>query len=83
MQADIAYSESAFKHGVTEDDIGNAFDTLLYDEAGVYDDSKFLAIGFDLSQNLIEIIYSIMDDGSICVFHVMKCRTEYLKYIER
>ena len=83
MQADIVFSESAFKHGVTEGDIRNAFATLLYDEAGVLDDDKFLVIGFDVDRNLIEVIYSIMSDGNIRVFHAMRCRTEYLKYIER
>jgi len=68
---------------MTEADIRNAFSTVLFDGADNSDDSKFLTIGFDINRNLIEVIYSIMDDSTIFVFHAMKCRKEYLKYIER
>ena len=54
----------------------------MFDGAGDYDASKYLVIGFDSSQNLIEVMYNITDEGNIHVFHAMKCRKEYTKYIE-
>jgi len=83
VQTEIVFSESSFKHGVKEEDIRNAFSTIIYDEADIKDDSRFLAIGFDLRQQLIEVIYKIMEDNTVLVFHSMKCRKEYLRYIGR
>lgn len=83
MEAEIVFSDSAFKHGMTEEDIRNAFLTVIYDEADINNDKNFISIGFDGKQQLIEVIYSIMDDNTVFVFHAMKCRKEYLKYIWR
>jgi hypothetical protein len=75
----IEFSESAFRHGVTEDDIRWAFRTIKYDaileEAGWID--KHLLIGFDRSANLIEILYNDLDENTVRVFHAMKCRNTY------
>jgi hypothetical protein len=79
----IIFNESAFKHGVSESNIRNAMATFLYDEADVDDANKFLLIGFDLQGNLLEVIYNVIDDETINVFHAMKCRKEYLQLIAR
>ena len=81
MYLEIEFSLSAFKHGATEEDIRNALITLLYDEAWTSDESKFLLIGFDLNQALIEVMYVITDDATVLVFHAMKCRKEYLNIL--
>jgi hypothetical protein len=41
-----------------------------------------LLIGFDTKGNLIEVMYNIIDENSINIFHAMKCRKEYLKLLE-
>ena len=76
----IEFNPSAFKHGCTENDIYKAFDTFYYD-GDVIDDvdaeNKYLLIGLDLNANLIEVMYNVIDENSINVFHAMKCRKVY------
>jgi hypothetical protein len=71
MDVIIKFSESAFRHGVTEDDIRCAFKTIKYDaileEVGCID--KHLLIGFDRSANPIEILYNDLDEDTVLVFH--------------
>ena len=83
MSLEIFYNGSAFKHGITIADIDNAISLFLFDNAidGEYD--KYLLIGFDTNGNLIEIMYNVINDNSINVFHAMKCRKEYIKLLER
>ena len=86
MHIEIIFNKSAFKHGVTEDDIRSALTTFLLDIALDDNDDgydKFLIIGFDTNSNLIELMYNLTDEHNINVFHAMKCRKEYLKLLER
>jgi hypothetical protein len=81
----IEFNPSAFKHGLTEDDVYKAIDTFCYDGDLIDDpdaENKFLLIGFDLSANLIEVMYNVIDDNSINVFHVMKCREAYIHLVK-
>ena len=88
MDIVIKFSQSAFKHGVTEADICLAFDNVLYDER--LDDSdnedefssRYLLIGFDRSANPIEVLYNVVDENTLKVFHAMKCRNNYLPLIK-
>ena len=86
MYTEIMFNNSAYKHGVTEQDMRSAITTFLLDVAindSDNDYEKFLIIGFDTKGNLIEVMYNIMDEHNINVFHAMKCRKEYLKLLER
>ena len=78
MDAGIIYNDSAFRHGFTKADIEWAFlhpirNGLLLDYT-----NKYLLVGFDTRGNPIEIIYNRIDEERLNVFHVMKCRKEYL-----
>ena len=79
MDIDIKFCKSAFKHGVTEDDIRWAFKTIKYDavleEPGWID--KHLLIGFDRSANLIEVLYNDIDEDTVRVFHADECRNSF------
>jgi hypothetical protein len=83
MDVTIKYSQSAFKHGVTEADIRWAFKTLKYDavleETGVLD--KHLLVGFDRNANLIEILYNVIDEDTVRVFHAIKCRSAFIELL--
>ena len=87
MDVDIRFSESAFKHGVTMADIRWAFDNVLYDEQFCEGDkdsdigSKHLLIGFDRNANHLEILYNVIDENTLRVFHAMKCRNILLPLI--
>jgi hypothetical protein len=54
----VKFNESAFKHGVTEEDIRGALSAVLFDEADRKDPDKYLALGFDTNGNLLEVIYN-------------------------
>jgi hypothetical protein len=77
----IEYNPTAFKRGVTEDDIRFAFNAILFDHpfAGLGD--KNLLIGLDRRLNPIEILYNENEDRTITVFHAMRCRKAWLKFV--
>ena len=78
MNIVIEFNHSAFKHGVTEADIRYAIiNAVIYDD--IWDDAadKHLLLGFDDSGRLLEIMYNVIDEQSINVFHAMKCRSIY------
>jgi uncharacterized DUF497 family protein len=88
MDIDIRFSRSAFKHGISEADIRTAFDNALYDER--LDDSdgeedinaRYLLIGFDRNANPLEVLYNVIDEDILNVFHAMKCRNIYMPLIQ-
>jgi len=71
---DIECNPSAFKHGVTEEDIRFAFDNKLFDHPVANQEEKNLLIGLDKRLNPIEILYNEVDEHTANVFHAMKCR---------
>ena len=85
MDIAIDFNSAAFKHGVSETDIKMAFDTAKYDGFLDEDDpdaeDKHLLIGFDCKANLIEVLYNVIADGRIRVFHAMKCRSSFFRLI--
>ena len=87
MNIFIEFNPSAFKHKVSEADIRMAFDTAEYDglfnEGKGQDKDKYLLIGFDRNGNPLEILYNIIDDKTINVFHAMKCRNIFHHLLEK
>jgi hypothetical protein len=45
-------------------------------------DNKHLIIGFDRTANPLEIMYNVIDEDTINVFHAMKCRKNFLPLIK-
>ena len=88
MNIGIKFSQSAFKHDISELDIRMAFDNVLYDERldesdGEDElDAKYLLIGFGRNAGLLEILYNIIDEDTLKVFRAMKCRNIYLPLIK-
>jgi len=85
MDIAIEFNHAAFKHGVSEADIKMAFDTTKYDAFLDEDDpdaeDKHLLIGFDCKANLIEVLYNVVAEGKLRVFHAMKYRSAFLHLI--
>jgi hypothetical protein len=77
----VKINESALKHDVTGADIHRALDTVLFDSLLPKYSNKYLLIGFDLNGNLLEIMYNIGQDGSVNIFHAMKCRKEFYHFL--
>jgi uncharacterized DUF497 family protein len=86
LEIKIEFNPSAFKHGYVVADVYKSFETYFYDGDIVPDEedseNKYLLIGLDTKANLIEIMYNVIDENTINVFHVMKCRKIYLDLIE-
>ena len=86
MDIGIEFHPAAFKHGVSKTDIKMAFDTAKYD--GLLDENdpdaanKHLLIGFDRKANLIEVLYNVIADDRLRVFHAMKCRSAFIQLLE-
>jgi hypothetical protein len=70
----VEFNPSAFKHGITEEDIRFAFDNKLFDHPIAQQEEKNLLIGLDRQLNPIEILYNEIDENTLNVFHAMKCR---------
>jgi len=68
------FHEAAFKHGIVEADIKMAFTRPLFDGLLENYDNKFLLTGFDTHGNILEIMYNLIDEHTVHVFHAMPCR---------
>ena len=84
MDVIIEFNQAAFTHNISESDIRFAFDTARFD--GCIDeedsDNKHLVVGFGLNANPLEIMYNVIDENTINVFHAMKCRKNFLHLIK-
>ena len=77
MYIDISFNPSAFKHDITEDDRKWAIKSQIGDALMDGYGNKYAIIGFDKNGNLIEILYNLIDEQSINVFHAMPCRDSF------
>jgi hypothetical protein len=84
MDLNIEFNQAAFTHDIEEADIRFAISTARYDARIDEDksDDKHLIIGFDRNVNLLEIMYNVIDEDTINVFHAMKCRKNFLPLIK-
>jgi uncharacterized DUF497 family protein len=74
MDEYIVFVPSAFKHGVTKEDIRHAFTQKVYDYPVKGEEEKHLLIGFDTNAKVLEIMYNVLEPQKIRVFHAMPCR---------
>ena len=70
---------SATKHGQSRDDILFALERSIYDETLESDPNKTLSIGYDGNAKLLEVIFHVITDEHIVVFHSMPCRKYYIE----
>jgi uncharacterized DUF497 family protein len=81
MDVVIEYNPSAFKHGFTETAIRYAIMNVIYDDIWDETEDKHLLLGFDNNGNLLEIMYNVIDEDTINVFHAMNCQNIYYHLI--
>ena len=79
---EIRITPSANKHGVDNDNILYGLEQCIYDEILDNEPNKTLAIGFDKKGELIEIIFSVVSENKIVIFHSMKCRKSFIERID-
>jgi len=70
---------SSTKHGQSRDDILFALERSIYDETLESDPNKTLSIGYDGNAKLLEVIFHVITDEHIVVFHSMPCRKYYIE----
>jgi hypothetical protein len=78
MEPEIVFVPSAFKHGVTAEDIRHAYKTRIHGRKLEGYDNKYVFIGFNRAANPIEVFYNPISDNTIKVFHAMGCRNGIL-----
>jgi len=78
----IEFNEAAFRHNITEENIRYAMWHPLHEQLLEVYDNKWLIIGYDASGNLIEIVYNLIDDETVNVFHAMPCRKKFIKQLD-
>ena len=81
MGPEIICIPSAFKHNITEADIRWAVRTHICDVLIDEYENKYAIIGYDTAGNLIEIMYNLINEQLIKVFHAMKCRNSFLSQL--
>jgi hypothetical protein len=83
MDVTIIFRQPACKHGVGEADIRRAFKNPEYDAVlDEGDSAKNLLIGFDGNANPLEILYNVIDENTVQVFHAMKCRSALISLLK-
>ena len=75
MEVTIKYVPSAFRHGISKEDICYAFENYKYDGPMEALENKYIRLGFDRAGNLLELMYNEVDDHTDIVFHAMRCRS--------
>jgi predicted house-cleaning noncanonical NTP pyrophosphatase (MazG superfamily) len=77
----VTFNQAAFKHGISREDILFVIENFLYNEVMEGFEEKNLVLGFDAHANLLEVVYNVIDEQTINVFHAMKCRKAYFQLI--
>ena len=78
-EVDVEILPSAVKHGFSKEDILYALKQSIYDETLESDPNKTLSICYDGKARLLEIIFHVISDENIVVFHAMPCRKNYIE----
>jgi hypothetical protein len=77
----VEFTESAFGHGCTKENILYALKTKIYAAMMQEFPEKYGVIGFDRAGNPLEVMYNPIDDDHILVFHAMKLRESFKKQL--
>ena len=81
MFPNIEFNKAAFKHDITEVNIRHALRYPVHEQLLELYINKWLVIGYDIAGNLIEIVYNVIDDDTVNVFHAMPCRKKFLNQL--
>jgi uncharacterized DUF497 family protein len=79
MEPKIVCVPSAFKHGIGEADIRLAVTTSVSETLVDEYEDKYAIIGFDTRGNALKIIFNLIDDQTIKVYHAMRCSKSFQK----
>ena len=65
MEEEFVFKPSAFKHGIAEPDIRNAFKQRMLDYAMSGEEYKNLLLGLARDGSLLEVMYNVLDGDVI------------------
>jgi len=82
MKLEFEFVSSAFKHGVTKEDIYHAYKTMILKGLLEGYDNKYVFVGFNRVGNPIEVFYNPIGDDTIKVFHAMGCQSSTIAQIK-
>ena len=82
MEPEFIFVPSAFKHGITKEDIYHAYKTMILKGLLEGYDNKYVFVGFNRVGNPIEVFYNPIGDDTIKVFHAMGCQSSTIAQIE-
>ena len=77
------FVSSAFKHGVTREDIIHAYRNRTSDSLLESYSNKYAFIGYNRAGNPIEVFYNPIGEDAIKVFHAMDCRDSVRAQLEQ
>jgi hypothetical protein len=80
---EIIFRQSAFRHGVSEADIRWAFNTVEFDELICGFENKFRLLGFNTKGNMIEVLYNLINERKVNVFHAFPCSDAFKKLLSK
>ena len=79
LVVDVEILPSATNHGLCKEDILSTLERSIHDETLQAEPNKTLSIGYDGKARLLEVIFHVVSDEHIVVFHAMKCRKNYIE----
>jgi hypothetical protein len=82
MDVIVEFNKAAFRHGISKEDILHALKAKIH--AAMIDGypEKYAVIGLNRAGNPIEILYNLIDDSTISIFHAMEVRDSFIKMLD-
>jgi molybdopterin-guanine dinucleotide biosynthesis protein len=81
MDVIVEFNEAAFRHGISKEDILHALKTKIHAALIEGYPEKYAVIGLNRAGNPLEILYNLIDDNTINVFHAMEARNSFIKML--
>ena len=81
MDIIVEFNKTAFRHNIGREDILHALKAKIYAAAVEGLSEKYAVIGLDRAGNPLELMYNLIDDNTISVFHAMKLRKSFVKML--
>jgi len=79
MNVVVEFHDTALRHNINKEDIIHALKYRTHDTLIEELPDKWAVIGPNRAGNLLELIYTEIDDNSICVYHAMDARESFIK----
>ncbi len=74
--------ESAYNHGVADQDSLHAIDHALAVEDAGEDPDRWLVLGPDRAGNLLEVVVMTTQDGAQLIIHAMPMRAKFRRLLD-